>query len=104
MPPPTFRRGAAVLALLVTILVARAPVIWSAQGPSVPSRPGVRRELRIGVPGGPAILDPAAALEGTTHLIARQVFDPLAAWRERRTDIEQALAARRKPAREGLRR
>src|SRR5437870_10236099 len=102
MPPPTFRRGAAVLALLVTILVARAPVIASAQGPSVPSSPGVRRELRIGVPGVPAILDPGAALEGTTPLIARQVFDTLVAWREGSTDIEPALATRWNASRDGL--
>src|SRR5438093_8391393 len=102
MPPPTFRRGAAVLALLVTILVARAPVISSAQGPSVPSSPGVRRELRLGVPGVPAILDPGAALEGATPLIARQVFDTLVAWREGTTDIEPALATRWSASREGL--
>src|SRR5256712_3977111 len=102
MPPPTSRRGAAVLALLVTILVARAPVISSAQGPSAPSNAGVRRELRIGAPGVPAILDPGAALEGTTPLIARQVFDTLVAWREGSTDIEPALATRWNASRDGL--
>src|SRR5436309_14174532 len=102
MPPPTFRRGAAVLALLVTILVARAPVISSAQGPSAPSSPGVRHELRIGAPGVPAILDPGAALEGTSPLIARQVFDTLVAWREGSTEIEPALATRWNASRDGL--
>src|SRR6266545_4046967 len=106
MPPPTFRCGAAVLALpvtiLATILSAQAPVISSAQGPSAPSSPGVRRELRIGAPGVPAILDPGAALEGTTPLIARQVFDTLVAWREGSTDIEPALATRWNASRDGL--
>ena len=106
MPASTSRRIAAVLALLVTILVtilvARAPVISSAQGPSAPSGPGVRRELRIGAPGVPAILDPGAALEGTTPLIARQVFDTLVAWREGSTDIEPALATRWNASRDGL--
>ncbi len=105
MPPPTFRCGAAVLALLVTILAtilaAQAPVISSAQGPSAPSSPGVRRELRIGAPGVPAILDPGAALEGATPLIARQVFDTLVAWREGSTDIEPALATRWNASRDG---
>src|SRR2546426_11686415 len=102
MPPPTFRRGAAVLALLVTILVARGPVISSAQGPSAPQAPGLRRELRIGAPGVPAVLDPGSALEGTTPLIARQVFDTLVAWREGSTDIEPALATRWNASRDGL--
>src|SRR3989442_10779797 len=102
MPPPTSRRGAAVLALVVTILVARAPVISSAQGPSAPSNAGVRRELRIGAPGVPAILDPGAALEGTTPLIARQVFDTLVIWREGSTDIEPGLATRWTASRDGL--
>src|SRR6058998_102494 len=106
MSPPTFRCGAAVLALVVTILAtilaARAPVISSAQGPSAPSSPGVRRELRIGAPGVPAILDPGAALEGTTSLIARQVFDTLVAWREGSTEIEPALATRWNASRDGL--
>src|SRR6059036_38557 len=106
MPAPTSRRVAAVLALLVTILVtilvARGPVISSAQGPSAPSSPGVRRELRIGAPGVPVILDPGAALEGTTPLIARQVFDTLVAWREGSTEIEPALATRWNASRDGL--
>src|SRR3989442_1374597 len=106
MPAPTSGRVAAFLTLLVTILVtilvARAPVISSAQGPSVPQAPGLRRELRIGAPGVPAVLDPGAALEGTTPLIARQVFDTLVAWREGSSDIEPALATRWNASRDGL--
>src|SRR6266498_2825089 len=43
-----------------------------------------------------------AALEGTTPLIARQVFDTLVAWREGSTDIEPALATRWNASRDGL--
>jgi peptide/nickel transport system substrate-binding protein len=106
MPSPTSRRVAAVLAIrvtiLVTILVAQPPVLSSAQSPTVPSSPVVRRELRIGAPGVPAVVEPAAALEGTTALIARQVFDTLVAWRDGSTDIEPALATRWAPSRDGL--
>ena len=106
MPAPTSGRAAAVLALLltilVTILVARPPTISPARGQSAPPSPNVRRELRIGAPGVPAVLDPGAALEGTTPLIARQVFDTLVAWREGSTDIEPALATRWNASRDGL--
>jgi len=37
----------------------------------------LRKELRVGVPGVPALLDPAASLDGAVPLIARQVFDTL---------------------------
>ncbi len=61
-----------------------------------------RRELRVGVPGVPATLDPASALEGAVPLIARQVFDTLVAYREGSTDIEPALATRWSFSRDGL--
>ncbi|MGH7354072.1 MAG: ABC transporter substrate-binding protein [Candidatus Rokuibacteriota bacterium] len=61
-----------------------------------------RRELRVGVPGLPATLDPATALEGTVPLIARQVFDTLVAYREGSTDVEPALATRWSMSRDGL--
>lgn len=100
-------RVAAVLAIpvtiLVTILVAQAPVLSSAQSPAASSSPPVlRRELRIGAPGVPAVVEPAAALEGTTVLIARQVFDTLVAWRDGSTDIDPALATRWAASRDGL--
>jgi peptide/nickel transport system substrate-binding protein len=61
-----------------------------------------RREVRIGIGGVPATLDPAAALEGATPLIARQVFDTLVSYRELSTDIEPALATRWGVSRDGL--
>src|SRR5262249_60700865 len=64
--------------------------------------PVVRRELRIGAPGVPSALDPGAALEGTSPLIARQVFDTLVHWRDGSTEIEPALATRWNASRDGL--
>ena len=61
-----------------------------------------RKELRVGVPGVPATLDPAAALDGAVPLIARQVFDTLVTYREGSTDIEPALATRWSVSRDGL--
>src|ERR1700752_171495 len=102
MRAPSLDRVTAVLAPLVTILVtflvalvtlvvAHPPDRSSAQAVSPPPA-GVRREVRIGAPGVPSVLDPGAALEGTIPLIARQVFDTLVVWREGSTEIEPALA------------
>src|SRR5438094_7953230 len=88
------------LVIVVTLLVARPPVASSAQG--VPPAAGVRREVRIGAPGVPSVLDPGAALEGTVPLIARQVFDTLVVWREGSTEIDPALATRWTASRDGL--
>jgi peptide/nickel transport system substrate-binding protein len=54
------------------------------------------------MPGIPAVVDPASALEGATPLIARQVFDTLVAYREGTTEIEPALAIRWVVSRDGL--
>jgi peptide/nickel transport system substrate-binding protein len=54
------------------------------------------------MPGIPAVVDPASALEGATPLIARQVFDTLVAYREGTTEIEPALAIRWAVSRDGL--
>lgn len=70
-----------------------------AAGP-VAGQPG--RELRVGVVGLPAIPDPATALDGTTPLIARQVFETLMQYREGSTDIEPGLAVRWTPSKDGL--
>src|SRR5438067_1454297 len=107
MPAPMFGRVAAVLAPLVTFLVTflvaqQLPMLTRALGQSVPPTQVVRRELRIGAPGVPSALDPGAALEGTSPLIARQVFDTLVAWREGSTEIEPALATRWNASRDGL--
>jgi peptide/nickel transport system substrate-binding protein len=67
-----------------------------------PARAEGRKELRVGVAGVPATLDPAAALEGAVPLIARQVFDTLVVFREGSTDVEPALATRWTVSRDGL--
>jgi peptide/nickel transport system substrate-binding protein len=61
-----------------------------------------RKELRVGVAGVPAALDPALNLEGAGPLIARQVFDTLVAYREGTTDVDPALATRWAVSRDGL--
>jgi peptide/nickel transport system substrate-binding protein len=61
-----------------------------------------RKELRVGIAGIPAIVDPASALEGATPLIARQVFDTLVGYRDGSTEIEAALAVRWAVSRDGL--
>jgi peptide/nickel transport system substrate-binding protein len=61
-----------------------------------------RREVRIGVAGVPSVLDPATVLDGTTPLIARQVFETLVAYRDASTDIEPGLATRWAVSRDGL--
>src|SRR5215831_18552903 len=107
MPAPMFGRVAAVLAPLVTFLVTflvAAPIALSpalGQNAPLPTQV-VRRELRIGARGVTGVLEPGAALEGTSPLIARQVFDTLVAWRDGSTEIEPALATRWNSSRDGL--
>jgi peptide/nickel transport system substrate-binding protein len=69
---------------------------------SDPADAQARKELRVGVPGVPATLDPASALDGATPLISRQVFDTLVAYRDGSTDVEPALATRWSVSRDGL--
>lgn len=61
-----------------------------------------RRELRVGVAGVPAVLEPSVALDGAMPLIARQVFDTLVVYREGSTEVEPALATRWAVSRDGL--
>jgi peptide/nickel transport system substrate-binding protein len=61
-----------------------------------------RREVRIGVVGVPAVLDPVTALDGATALIARQVFETLVSYRDASTDFEPGLATRWAVSRDGL--
>jgi peptide/nickel transport system substrate-binding protein len=82
-----------VLVLACSIVALAHPLAASAQG---------RRELRVGVAGVPAMLEPAASLEGATPLIARQVFDTLVAYREGSTEVDPALATRWAVSRDGL--
>src|SRR2546428_11924724 len=90
------------LPVILLTLVLAWPASPPAQPPSAPGPPSIRREVRVGVPGVPAALDPAAALEGTIPLIARQVFDTLVAYRDGTTDVEPALATRWSVSRDGL--
>ncbi|MBI4637517.1 MAG: hypothetical protein HY727_14310 [Candidatus Rokubacteria bacterium] len=82
--------GTTALALLVS-------ATWSVLASAQP-----RRELRVGVSGLPATLEPGTALEGAVPLVARQVFDTLVAYREASTDVEGALAVQWTVSRDGL--
>jgi peptide/nickel transport system substrate-binding protein len=97
----SMRVSAVLSACVIVFACLGGPAGSSAQGPAGSSAQG-RKELRVGVAGVPATLDPAAALEGATPLIARQVFDTLVVYREGSTEIEPALATRWAVSREGL--
>jgi len=79
--------------LLLLTLLAAGPGAAHAQ---------LRKELRVGVAGVPAQLDPGAALDGAGPLISRQVFDTLVAYREGSTEVDPALATRWSVSRDGL--
>jgi peptide/nickel transport system substrate-binding protein len=81
------------LAVILVALLAGLPVFAAGQA---------RREVRIGVVGVPATLDPAAGLEGAVPLIARHVFDTLLTYREGSTDVDAGLATRWSVSRDGL--
>ena len=85
-----------VVVLLALTIFAVGHGDSSAQGP-LP----VRREVRVGVAGVPASLDPIGALDGVPALLARQVFDTLVTYREGTTDVEPALATRWAVSRDG---
>jgi len=82
-----------VISLIAVVFLAGVPSFAAAQ---------TRREVRVGVVGVPAALDPAAGLDGTNPLIARHVFDTLVTYREASSDIEPGLATRWTVARDGL--
>jgi peptide/nickel transport system substrate-binding protein len=85
--------------LFITILLT-CPIfsrLWI-----IPVSAQARKELRVGVAGIPATLDPITAIDGAVPLIARQVFDTLVAFREGSTDIEPALATRWSVSKDGL--
>jgi peptide/nickel transport system substrate-binding protein len=90
------------LPVIVLTLVLAWPSSPLSQAPSPPVPSSTRREVRIGAPGVPAVIDPATALEGTIPLIARQVFDTLVAYREGTTDVDPGLATRWSVSRDGL--
>ena len=81
------------ISLTAVVFLAGVPSFAAAQ---------TRREVRVGVVGVPAALDPAAGLDGTNPLIARHVFDTLVTYREASSDIEPGLATRWTVSRDGL--
>lgn len=87
-------------AFLAALLVAGSLSILAGSPPELVAQ--TRRELRVGLPGVPATLDPTVAVEGATPLIARQVFEGLVTYRTGTTDIEPALATGWSVSRNGL--
>ena len=96
------------LAALLTLwsggvgLASAQPAVPSTPLPPTPPPAPPRREVRIGIAGVPATLDPMAALEGAGPLVLRQVLDTLVGYRESSTDVEPALATRWTVSRDGL--
>jgi peptide/nickel transport system substrate-binding protein len=75
---------------MVLVILSGWPLDSSAQGLG----PAARREMRVGVTGVPASLDPVSALGGPAALVARQVFDSLVSYKDGTTEIEPALSTR----------
>jgi peptide/nickel transport system substrate-binding protein len=88
-----FSRRAAFIPLIALAFLSVVPAFAAAQA---------RRELRVGVVGVPTVVDPAAAIDGATPLIARHIFDTLVTYRDGSTDVEAALATRWSVSRDGL--
>ncbi len=86
---------ASLIALYVTVIAVVPVLVSTTAGEG-------SREVRIGLAGVPASLDPATALGGAVPLIARQVFDTLVTFREASTDIEPGLATGWNVSRDGL--
>jgi peptide/nickel transport system substrate-binding protein len=87
------RSKVASLALILVAFLSALPAFLAAQ---------TRREVRVGVVGVPAMLDPAAGLDGTVPIIARHVFDTLLTYREGSTDVDAGLATKWTVSRDGL--
>jgi peptide/nickel transport system substrate-binding protein len=90
------------MSMRVSAVLSACALIFACLGCPAASSAQGRKELRVGIPGVPAAIDPASALEGATPLIARQVFDTLVGYREGSTEIEPALATRWAVSRDGL--
>jgi peptide/nickel transport system substrate-binding protein len=58
--------------------------------------------LRVGLPSLPSELDPAAALDGSVPLIARQAFDTLVQYTDGGGDVEPGLATQWSVSKDGL--
>lgn len=87
---------------LVIAALGMAAAILAALVASPSAQLPPRREIRIGISGLLTSIEPGAAVEGATPLIARQIFDTLVAYREGVTDVEPALAVRWDVSRDGL--
>jgi peptide/nickel transport system substrate-binding protein len=61
-----------------------------------------RRELRVGLPALPTVLDPSTAADGPLLQISRQVFDTLVQYREDGSEIEPGLATSWGVSRDGV--
>lgn len=76
-------------------------IVLAADLSHAPAQPP-RRELRVGLPGLGAEIDPGSALRGAIPLVARQVFDTLVAYAPGSTDVEPWLATRWSVSRDAL--
>lgn len=83
----------AVVPFIVLVVLSFLPSFSASQA---------RKEARIGVVGIPAALELGAEVEGTSVLIARQVFDTLVSYRDLSTDVEPGLASRWAVSRDGM--
>lgn len=88
--------------LALTALAVALVALTTSTSPLLAQFAQVRREIRIGIPGVPAEIEPGTALEGAGPLIERQIFDTLVAYNPASTDVEPALATRWIVSREGL--
>lgn len=88
--------------LALTALAGALVALTTSSSPLLAQFAQERREIRIGIPGVPAEIEPGAALEGAGPLIERQIFDTLVAYNPASTDVEPALATRWIVSREGL--
>ncbi len=88
--------------LALTALAVALVALTMSSSPLLAQFGQVRREIRIGIPGVPAEIEPGTALEGAGPLIERQIFDTLVAYNPGSTDVEPALATRWIVSREGL--
>lgn len=87
----------------VVLAVALAALgLLSLPSPPLAQSPAVRREVRVGLGGVPAGLEPVTALDGAPALVARNVLDTLVAYREGTSEVEPALATRWSVSRDGL--
>src|SRR3972149_3484584 len=63
---------------------------------------GQSRELRIGLPRLPVVLDPATAQDASDRFLYPQIFETLVRFRDGGTDVEPGLATSWQVSRDGL--